>query len=202
LKLHLHSLIRAYNEVHLVNLVNHKGHELPIKDSFERNMLSAASDPEIAAKAHYLYFDFHTECKGMRFDRISLLIDILRPGLDRMGWFHSSPTEVRRKQSGVVRSNCMDCLDRTNVSQSALGLWAVNSQLREAGLLSVKERVEEHPEFMAMFRTGTSLPEIADSSLGGSWRHRFECLFREWGYEGGLYKDGEEDKAGEFGRWV
>lgn len=119
-------------------------------------MLSASADPEIASKAHYLYFDFHTECKGMRFDRISLLIDLLRPGLDRMGWFHSSLAGTRRKQEGVVRSNCMDCLDRTNVSQSALGLWAVNSQLREAGLLSVKEGVEEHGEFMAMFRTGMS----------------------------------------------
>jgi hypothetical protein len=167
LKQHLHSLIQHYNEVHLVNLVNHKGHELPIKDAFERNIIAASSDPEIAAKAHYLYFDFHTECKGMRFDRISLLIDQLRSGLDRNGWFHSGlisdekysnedEVEMRRRQTGVVRSNCMDCLDRTNVSQSALGQWAVNAQLRQAGLLSSKETVGEHPEFMAMFRTGMS----------------------------------------------
>lgn len=169
LKLHLQSLIKHYNEVHLVNLVNHKGHELPIKDGFEHNIRTAiSSDPEIASKAHYLYFDFHTECKGMRFDRISLLLDQLKPGLDKMGWFHSTSTststptasggedkvEIKKRQEGVVRSNCMDCLDRTNVSQSALGQWAVNEQLRSAGLLSVKETVGEHPEFMAMFRSG------------------------------------------------
>ena len=48
----------------------------------------------------------------------------------------------------------MDCLDRTNVSQSALGKWALNKQLREVGVLSVKETVEEHPEFMSVIRNG------------------------------------------------
>lgn len=92
----------------------------------------------------------------MRFDRISLLIDQLRPALDRMGWYYAS-TEgegVKRRQEGVIRSNCMDCLDRTNVTQSALGQWAVNEQLRQVGILSVKETVAEHQEFMSMFRSG------------------------------------------------
>lgn len=170
--------MKNYNEVHLINLVNHKGYELPVKDAFERNMSTVSSqDPEIAAKAHYRYFDFHTECKGMRFDRISLLIDALRTDLERMGYFYSASSseagssgksgelsgsdigkgmgrEVKKRQEGVVRCNCMDCLDRTNVSQSALGQWAVNEQLRHAGILSVKEKIADHPEFILMFRTG------------------------------------------------
>jgi hypothetical protein len=142
---------------------------LPVKEAFERNMAAAAaSDPSIATNASYLYFDFHTECKGMRFDRVSLLVDRLKPFLGESGWFHSvtppitnlgtsgGETRVNRTQGGVIRSNCMDCLDRTNVAQSALGRWALNAQLREIGVLSVKETVEEHPEFMNIFRNGAS----------------------------------------------
>ncbi|ORX40863.1 putative Inositol/phosphatidylinositol phosphatase [Kockovaella imperatae] len=165
MKAHLYSMINAYQRVALVNLVNHKGHELPVKEAFERNIAAcAASDPMLAANVNYNYFDFHTQCKGMRFDRVSLMIDQIQTFLDDSGWFRSitpplaptgqsgGPTAVLGRQSGVVRSNCMDCLDRTNVAQSALGKWALNKQLRESGILSVKESVEDHPEFMSMYR--------------------------------------------------
>ena len=175
LKAHLHQLVSIYQRVTLVNLVNHKGHELPVKEAFERNMASAsASDPTIAANVKYVYFDFHTECKGMRFDRISRLIDRISPSLNQAGWFHSTAGEtvqdkVLSKQTGVVRSNCMDCLDRTNVSQSALGKWTLTKQLRSAGVLSLKETVEDHPEFMIVFRNGES--SVSNRSLGSIKAH-------------------------------
>ena len=167
IRAHLQQLVDVYDKVTLVNLVNHKGHELPVKEAFERNMMQVAeADPKLASRASYLYFDFHTECRKMRFDRISLLIDRLAPSLDEAKWFHSvtpvelnpvasaAGTKVLARQGGVIRSNCMDCLDRTNVSQSALGKWALNRQLREVGVLSHKETIEDHPEFMSIFRNG------------------------------------------------
>ncbi len=149
-------MIKIYQRVTLVNLVNHKGHELPVKEAFEHGMTNvSASDPVIAAGAQYVYFDFHTECKKMRFDRISILIDRLAPSLQGMGWYHAiGDTQVVSKQTGVVRSNCMDCLDRTNVMQSALGKWALEKQLHGAGVLSHKESIGDHPEFISMFRNG------------------------------------------------
>ncbi|WVQ86222.1 hypothetical protein IAT38_008390 [Cryptococcus sp. DSM 104549] len=170
LKAHLDSMITTYGHTYLVNLVNQKGHEQPVKEAFEKYMsLVSSTDPLIAEKAHYVYFDFHHECKGLRFDRISVLVDRLAPALSEMGWFHSvnphsststtaaagapgAGVAVLAKQQGVVRSNCMDCLDRTNVAQAALGRWVLNQQLRGAGVLSVKEGVEDHEEFMAIFR--------------------------------------------------
>jgi hypothetical protein len=168
MKLHLHQQIQIYQSVYHVNLVNHKGHELPVKEAFEKAIHAARdSDPIIAEKAHYLYFDFHTECRKMRFDRISVLIDRLTPALDSIGWYHSQSTglngvgagevKVLAKQNGVIRTNCMDCLDRTNVTQSALGRWMLNRQLRAVGILSHKESIEDHENFMTMFRNGMSL---------------------------------------------
>lgn len=40
----------------------------------------------------------------------------------------------QRFQSGVLRTNCIDCLDRTNVAQYAFGLAAVGRQLHAVGL--------------------------------------------------------------------
>lgn len=41
-------------------------------------------------------------------------------------------------QHGIVRANCVDCLDRTNVAQFGLGKVALGWQLYSMGLL-------EHP---------------------------------------------------------
>lgn len=48
-------------------------------------------------------------------------------------------------------------LDRTNVVQSALGKWVLNNQLRQVGVLSVKESIDEHAAFLDLFRNGASL---------------------------------------------
>lgn len=40
-------------------------------------------------------------------------------------------------QKGVLRTNCIDCLDRTNVAQYAYGLVALGHQLHALGLIDV-----------------------------------------------------------------
>ncbi|CEQ41659.1 SPOSA6832_03410 [Sporobolomyces salmonicolor] len=149
---HFESQISIYGDQYLVNLVNQKGYEKPVKEAYER-ALEAMNNPRV----HYTYFDFHHECRGLRFDRVSVLIDGLDEELKEQGYFYHDTTassHPQRKQTSVVRTNCMDCLDRTNVVQSALGKWVLNNQLRQAGVLSVKESVDEHPAFLALFRNG------------------------------------------------
>ncbi|GJN93420.1 hypothetical protein Rhopal_006475-T1 [Rhodotorula paludigena] len=148
---HFEQQISLYGDQYLVNLVNSHGYEKPVKEAYER-ALDAMANPRV----HYTYFDFHKECKGLRFDRVGVLIDGLHEELEQQGYFFhdttQSPSQPQRKQTSVVRTNCMDCLDRTNVVQSALGKWVLNNQLRQIGVLSVKESVEEHPQFLNLFR--------------------------------------------------
>ena len=40
-------------------------------------------------------------------------------------------------QKGVLRTNCIDCLDRTNVAQYAYGLAALGRQLHALGVIDV-----------------------------------------------------------------
>ncbi|XP_042967760.1 phosphoinositide phosphatase SAC2-like isoform X2 [Carya illinoinensis] len=51
---------------------------------------------------------------------------------DASGDHHVKPPTFQR---GVLRSNCIDCLDRTNVAQYAYGLGALGRQLHALGLL-------------------------------------------------------------------
>ena len=40
---------------------------------------------------------------------------------------------IMNVQKNIVRTNCIDCLDRTNVVQTTIGRWALNNQLRVLG---------------------------------------------------------------------
>jgi hypothetical protein len=69
----------------------------------------------------YESFDFHAECRHLRWDRLSMLTDRLAHEQDEFGYFLlTRDGTLVSQQDGVFRTNCMDCLDRTNVVQSML----------------------------------------------------------------------------------
>jgi len=111
-------------------------------------------------RLHYVYFDFHNETKGMQWHRVQFLIDQLHDALEKQQYFRGvdmpadleGRLEVRNHQTSVVRTNCMDCLDRTNVVQSALARAAINRQLTDLGVLSRGETFSSDPVFEILFR--------------------------------------------------
>merc|ERR1711972_185265 len=54
--------------------------------------------------------------------------------VDKMEFFHKAGPTVTKTQTGGVRTNCTDCLDRTNSVQMYLGLKLLPSQLAMMGL--------------------------------------------------------------------
>lgn len=69
---HFEQQISLYGSQILINLVNQKGYEKPVKEAYERALEGLKND-----RLKYVYFDFHHECKGLRFDRVAGLIDSL-----------------------------------------------------------------------------------------------------------------------------
>ena len=61
-------------------------------------------------------------------------------------------------QTGVVRTNCMDNLDRTNVAQAAFAKWTLNRQLRSLGILNENETIDSYDDLLKDFRESASLP--------------------------------------------
>ena len=72
----------------------------------------------------YEYFDFHDECKNNEFENSFKLVQKIKEVVSSFGFtvINKKTKELHNLQNGVVRTNCMDCLDRTNYIQSRLAL--------------------------------------------------------------------------------
>ena len=103
-------------------------------------------------EVHYEAFDFHKECSKMRYDRLSLLSDQLSPY--EFGYFHKVSGATTVKQKGIFRTNCMDCLDRTNVVQAYLAAETLAKILASMGVLSFPSvtELEINHDFQRMYR--------------------------------------------------
>jgi phosphatidylinositol 4-phosphatase len=55
-------------------------------------------------------------------------------------------------QTGVIRTNCMDNLDRTNVTQSAFARWTLERQLQVLGVLDQGDEIQYYEELDTIFR--------------------------------------------------
>ena len=102
----------------------------------------------------YTYFDFHNECKHMRWDRISVLIDQIQDDLLQNGYFYLDSTKEKpvKMQQGIFRTNCMDNLDRTNVAQAAIAKWVLNKQMHALGILLENDTIDNYDELAKDFR--------------------------------------------------
>lgn len=135
-KRHFSNLSSRYGSIYCASLVDKNGTEAKIGEAYERQAHDLNANGGLdddASKLDFVWFDFHNVCRGMHFENVSQLMDTLAPFLRFASWTEIAENSVKRKQSGVLRTNCMDCLDRTNVVQSACARTALEAQLSESG---------------------------------------------------------------------
>lgn len=144
LRKHFEAMSERYGSVQVASLVDKHGTEASIGESYERHVKKLNEEGGIGQKPlGFEWFDFHTVCKGMNFGNVQLLLDSLQEQLTTFGNTVKMGGGLEQRQRGVLRTNCMDCLDRTNVVQSAVGGWALQKQLAEMGL---KINLKDDPE--------------------------------------------------------
>lgn len=81
----------------------------------------------------YYPYDFHASAKTCG-DQTSVLIDSMASELQKIGFCWIDKTgQIVREQKGVIRTNCIDCLDRTNFVQSAISRSIVSVQALKLG---------------------------------------------------------------------
>ena len=76
-----------------------------------------------------------------------------------------------RYQSGVLRTNCIDCLDRTNVAQYAYGLAALGRQLHAMGLSDTSKIDPDSSIAVALKDMYQSMGDALAHQYGGSAAH-------------------------------
>ncbi|KIY01925.1 uncharacterized protein Z520_02063 [Fonsecaea multimorphosa CBS 102226] len=129
---HFQDLRRRYGGVQVVCLVDKHGPENIIGKAFEEKVRSLQESSQLE-DVRYEWFDFHAECRGMKFENVSRLVDKLEDTIKDYGETVISKNGVETTQSGILRTNCMDCLDRTNVAQSAFGQYMLQKDLAREG---------------------------------------------------------------------
>ena len=129
---HFEQLTDEYSDVIILNLL---GVNLVGSKEGEANLSTAYQQQQRASKysnMKHVLWDFHAEGGIKNLDKLWTQI---QENVQRFGQFSSVSGAEQR---GVVRTNCMDCLDRSNVTQSFIAAKMLDTQLASLGI-EVKE---------------------------------------------------------------
>ncbi|XP_051006194.1 synaptojanin-1 isoform X2 [Acomys russatus] len=155
---HFRTLKDLYGKQIVVNLLGSKEGEHMLSKAFQSHLKAS----EHASDIHMVSFDYHQMVKGGKAEKLH---SVLKPQVQKFldyGFFYFDGNEVQRCQSGTVRTNCLDCLDRTNSVQAFLGLEMLTKQLDALGLAEKPQLVTRFQEvFRSMWSVnGDSISKI------------------------------------------
>ncbi|KAK2414701.1 Phosphoinositide phosphatase family protein [Trifolium repens] len=143
---HFHDLSQRYGDVLAVDLTDKHG---------EEGQLSAAYAAEMQNQQNvrYVPFDFHYHCGNSNFDDLKILYDQISEDFEKQRYFMiDRKGDILEEQKGIMRSNCIDSLDRTNVTQCYMAQKALNLQLQRIGVLTSSECISMFDDEYGKFR--------------------------------------------------
>ncbi|KAF3049476.1 inositol polyphosphate 5-phosphatase [Didymella keratinophila] len=170
---HFENLELAYGAMHVVNLLsNEKPNELELshryRDHIRNSPLNFGS--EKTDREHELIklteYDFHAETRGPGgYEMASMIARWIQDSADGFAYYLSEDVDehirsngqahvVRRStpilgQEGVFRTNCLDCLDRTNLVQTIISKMALEIFLGHKGLAGSQDFWVRHSSMWA-----------------------------------------------------
>ncbi|XP_077098745.1 synaptojanin-1 isoform X6 [Siphateles boraxobius] len=157
---HFSALRRLYGKQVIINLLGMKEGEHMLSKAFQSHL----SASEHANAVRMLNFDYHQMVKGGKTDKLNTnLKPQISKFLEECGFFYySGEAGIQRCQTGTIRSNCLDCLDRTNSVQAFIALEMLPKQLEDMGLTEKPQLVARFQEvFRSMWSTnGDSVSKI------------------------------------------
>ncbi|XP_035741608.1 synaptojanin-1-like isoform X2 [Vespa mandarinia] len=146
---HLTMIKQRYGQQVIVNLlgsslIGSKEGEAMLSQLFQKhhNMSEHNDVPHIL-------FDYHQECRGGNMKNLSKLKAKVEKYLESFSLFYAAGKNVILEQTGTIRTNCLDCLDRTNCVQTFFALELLAQQL---SLLKLLEKQQMVSRFEEIFR--------------------------------------------------
>lgn len=132
---HMSMMKARYGQQAIVNLlgtsmIGSKEGEAMLSNEFQRHHKESVHGADVP----HIVFDYHQECRGGNMSALAKLKSRMDACAGHFGLFHVSGDELQREQHGTIRTNCLDCLDRTNCVQTFLGLEMLNEQVQQLGL--------------------------------------------------------------------
>lgn len=169
---HFKDLEQNYGAVHIVNLLSEtKPGEAELTNAYRYGIRHCAlnSSNEKSDRDHQLLrgteFDFHAETKGPHgYEAASMIRRLIENSADGFAYYLSEDIEdtaedalelsqrrtvVVLQQEGVFRTNCLDCLDRTNLIQTIISQMAIESFLAHRGQRAASDFWMRHSSLWA-----------------------------------------------------
>ncbi|KDP24430.1 hypothetical protein JCGZ_24994 [Jatropha curcas] len=182
---HFHDLHQRYGDTMVVDLTDKHGDEGKLSSAY-------AAEMQKLPNVRYVSFDFHNICGKSNFDNLHILYDQISEDFRSQGYLIIDVEgNILDEQKGIIRSNCIDCLDRTNVTQSFLAQKSLTAQLQRTGVLASNECISMFTEDYGKFRTLWA--EQGDElSLEYTGTHALKGDLVRYGRQtlGGIIKDG------------
>ncbi|XP_028554440.1 phosphoinositide phosphatase SAC8 isoform X1 [Dendrobium catenatum] len=143
---HFNDLIQRYGTIIVLDLTDKHGDEGQLSSAF-------ASEMEKLAHVRYVSFDFHYQCAKGKLENLKILYDEISEDVQKQGYFLiNAEGVILQEQTGVARANCIDCLDRTNVTQCYLARKSLNSQLQRMGAFSSSDCITLYADIDEAFK--------------------------------------------------
>ncbi|KAI5965401.1 FIG4 [Candida pseudojiufengensis] len=177
--LHFNDLFFRYGSpIIILNLIKQKEkqpREMKLNIEFQRciKYLNNTCDNKLI----YYAFDMSKHSKK-NLDVITPLQNIAEKSIAKTGIFLNGTTlENTKLQKGIIRTNCIDCLDRTNAAQFIICKEVLNMQLSELNIISndmiidydsdliniLTEMFHDHGDTIAIQYGGSNLVNTMDS---------------------------------------
>ncbi|KAJ8299183.1 hypothetical protein KUTeg_023243 [Tegillarca granosa] len=139
---HIRMIKQLYGEQVMINLLGRKEGEHMLSQAFESHHKASVHRQDTPL----INFDYHTECRGGNLKNLERLKQHVIKYLDNFDFFYCEAFDTKKYQTGTVRSNCLDCLDRTNAVQTLLALEILPRQLEVLGLANKPQMVSRFVE--------------------------------------------------------
>ena len=130
---HLEEINEDFPLIYFINLLNQtKTGEAPIIAEFEKQIKFIQNNNGI----RYTYFNMQAECPKDNYSKIDSLMNTISPIATIFNFFSENlkTKEVYTVQKGTIRTNCLDCLDRTNVIQMRISWIILENMFKKLNL--------------------------------------------------------------------
>ena len=124
---HFQNSIAKYGPIHIVNLLsNTRSSEIELSKTYLNHykaLINKNNDNSYSNSIFFTNFDFHQETSKTYADATKLL-PYLMDSFNDFGYFlyDLKTNQLLNEQIGTFRTNCLDCLDRTNLIQQVISL--------------------------------------------------------------------------------
>lgn len=139
---HFEPLVSKYGPVHIVNLLSAKPGEQELTHRY-RQHIKYATEGALSDQLRETRFDFHVETAKAGYNAANRILRFLEDDADEFGFFlyDNEAKAAVVEQTGVFRTNCLDCLDRTNLIQQIISKLALELVVRQKEIMRPGEEL-------------------------------------------------------------